>query len=94
MITPPLSNYSCSGNPNPTCLSPYDKACVIDCVLPKVIPQLTQELGLAPPLDLLTFFGGPTNTNKSAMPGLHPDCNGYTIMGEFIAKELFNVTRW
>merc|ERR1711935_879978 len=92
MIPPPLSNYTCAGNPNPTCLSPYNKACVIDCVLPQIVPQLNKELGLAPPVDLLSFIGGPTHTNKTLMPGLHPDCNGYVAIGHYLAKVLFNVT--
>ena len=25
MIPPPLSNYSCTGNPNPPCLKPFNK---------------------------------------------------------------------
>mmetsp|Transcript_6862 Transcript_6862/g.17679 ORF Transcript_6862/g.17679 Transcript_6862/m.17679 type:complete len:252 (-) Transcript_6862:613-1368(-) len=90
MVTPPLGNFTC-GAPNPTCLNPYDKSCVIDCVLPKLIPELTMELGLAPPLDLLSLFGGPLNTNKTALPGLHPDCDGYTLMAHFIAKQVFGV---
>ena len=58
-------------------------------VLPKLVPKLTEQLGLPPPLDLLTFLGGPTHTNKSAMPGLHPDCNGYLLLGHYIAKTIF-----
>lgn len=91
MIPPPLSNRSCSGTTNPTCLTPFDKACVIDCVLPPLVSQLTKQLGLPSPLDMLTLFGGPNHTNKTAMPGLHPNCNGYTLMGEHIAKALFGV---
>jgi len=94
MIPPPLSNFTCSdmpGGSNPTCLAPYNKACVIDCVLPKLVPSLTKQLGLPPPLDLLTFLGGPTHTNKSAMPGLHPDCDGYELLGHYIAHEVFKV---
>lgn len=67
------------------------KSCVIDCVLPKVVPALTKELGLAPPLDMLAFFHGPDHTNKTAMPGLHPNCNGYKAMGGYIAKKVFGV---
>lgn len=91
MIPPPLSNYTCAGNPNPTCLSPFSKSCTIDCVLPKIVPKITAELGLPAPVDLLTFFGGPTDTNKSAMPGLHPNCNGYIMIGHYLAKVLFGV---
>lgn len=65
---------------------------MIDCVLPVLIPELTKDLGLAAPVDLLSFFGGPTHTNKTAMPGLHPDCNGYEAMAGYIAKEVFGVT--
>ena len=38
-------------------------------VLPQLVPELNKELGIAPPVDLLSFLGGPTNTNKTAMPG-------------------------
>lgn len=93
MIPPPYGNFSCAGSGNPTCLSPYDKNCVINCVLPEVVPTLTTALGLAAPLDLLTFFGGPTHTNASAMPGLHPDCNGYSILGAYVASKVFEVFR-
>ena len=54
------------------------------------MPKLTEQLGLPPPLDLLTFLGGPTHTNKSAMPGLHPDCDGYQLLGHYIAKTIFH----
>jgi len=91
MIPPPLSNFTCSATNNPTCLAPYDKACVIDCVLPQLVPELNKELGIAPPVDLLSFLGGPTNTNKTAMPGLHPDCAGYELIGHYLAKTIFNV---
>jgi len=91
MIPPPLSNYSCVGNPNPTCLAPFSKSCAIDCVLPKLVPEITAELGLPAPVDLLSFLGGPTETNKTAMPGLHPNCNGYLMIGHYLAKELFGV---
>ena len=91
MIPPPLSNYSCADSTNPTCLSPFDKACTIDCVLPKLVPKITADLGLPTPLDLLSFLGGPTETNKSAMPGLHPNCDGYDMIGHYVAKELFGV---
>jgi hypothetical protein len=36
----------------------YDKACVIDCVLPVIVPEISKDLGLDPPVDLLTFFHG------------------------------------
>ena len=94
MIPPPLSNFTCSNMPNgsnPTCLAPYNKACVIDCVLPTLVSSLTKQLGLPPPLDLMSFLGGPTHTNRSAMPGLHPDCNGYKLLGHYIAKTVFKV---
>lgn len=91
MIPPPLSNYSCAENPNPTCLSPFSKSCTIDCVLPKLVPKITAELGLPAPVDLLSFLGGPTETNKTAMPGLHPNCNGYNLIGHYLAEVLFQV---
>ena len=47
MIPPPLSNYTCgASNPNPTCLKPFDKACTIDCVLPKLVPQIAADLNV------------------------------------------------
>lgn len=62
-------------------------------MLPKLVPQIAAELNAFKVIDMLTFFGGPTDTNKTAMPGLHPDCTGYTMMGHYLAKELFGVGR-
>jgi lysophospholipase L1-like esterase len=93
MVPPPFGNTTCVGGAgsaaNPTCLAPFDKNCVINCLLPKLVPQLGSKIGLGAPLDMLSLFDGPDNTNKTLMPGLHPDCAGYTVMGEFIAKQLF-----
>lgn len=91
MIPPPLSNYSCVDNTNPSCLMPFSKSCTIDCVLPKMVPEIAADLGLPDPLDLLSLLGGPVETNKTAMPGLHPNCNGYSMIGHYVAKEIFGV---
>ena len=66
---------------------------MIDCVLPKLVPSLTKQLGLPPPIDLMSFLGGPMHTNKSAMPGLHPDCDGYELLGHYIAQEVFKIQK-
>jgi lysophospholipase L1-like esterase len=66
------------------------KACVIDCILPKLVPKLTAEVGLAPPLSLFEFFGGVDSRNKTLMPGLHPDCNGYSAIAHYLVKQLFS----
>ena len=76
MLPPPWGNVACAGNPNPTCLQPFDERCVvINCGLPKLIPQHNAELGLRA-LDMLTFFGGPADANRSICPSLHPNCVG------------------
>ena len=69
----------------------FAKACIIDCVLPKAVTAVAQGLSLPPPVDMLSLLGFPKNTNKSAIPGLHPSCGGYELMGRFIGKELFGV---
>lgn len=69
----------------------FAKACIIDCVLPTVVPAVAKGLSLPAPLDLVSLLGFPHNTNKSAIPGLHPSCGGYTMIGQYIAKELFGV---
>jgi hypothetical protein len=67
------------------------QSCVINCILPRLLPVLASEVGLPPPVDLLTFFGGPKHTNASIMPNLHPNCDGYLAMGRFVAKQVFGV---
>jgi hypothetical protein len=59
--------------------------------MPDLIPSLTTDLGLPAPVDLFKLFNGPNDTNKTVMPGLHPNCAGYTVIGKYIAKELFGV---
>eukprot|EP01046_Picozoa_sp_COSAG06_P012172 COSAG06_NODE_706_length_12904_cov_11.211636_11_plen_311_part_00 len=66
------------------------KACVIDCILPKLVPKLTAAVGLAPPVSLFEFFGGVDSKNSTLMPGLHPDCNGYIAIAHYLAKQLFS----
>lgn len=99
MIPPPYGNTTCIGNPNPTCLKPFDKECTINCVLPKLVPLLTAQINakkpqLDPPIpeleviDLLTFLGGPDHTNKSAQPGLHPNCDGYELIGNYLKHRI------
>ena len=68
----------------------HAKACIINCVLPAVVPQVAHALKLPAPLDLLTLLGFPGHVNTTAMPGLHPSCEGYTTIGRFIAKSLFS----
>lgn len=92
MIPPPYMNWTC-----PASCPAFNgknkevaKACVIDCILPKIVPELTASVGLPPPINLFKFFGGPDNTNKSLMPGLHPDCDGYTAIASFLAKQIFS----
>ena len=92
MIPPPYSNWTC-----PQTCPAFDgknkelaKACVIDCILPKLVTQLTASVGLPAPVDLLKFFHGPDNTNKTAMPGLHPNCAGYTAIAEYLSGLLFS----
>lgn len=91
MIPPPYMNWTC-----PATCPPFDgtnkeiaKACVIDCILPKLVTNLTASIQLPPPIDLLTFFGGPDHTNKALMPGLHPSCDGYISIAQYLEKELF-----
>lgn len=89
MIPPPFLNYTCAGNPNPTCLSPWNTSCIIDCLLPKIIANISADLGLPAPVDLLTLLGGPTDVDKVAIDSLHPNCAGYNMIGHYLAKELF-----
>ena len=93
MIPPPFMNFSC---PTATTADQLcqgtNQSCVINCILPRLIPLLTSEAGVeAPPVDLLAFFGGPDHTNKSMMPNLHPNCHGYLQMGTYIATQVFGV---
>ena len=67
----------------------HAKACVINCILPVVVPAVAKALQLPAPLDLLSLLGFPGHVNITAMPGLHPSCEGYTTIGRYIAKELF-----
>jgi hypothetical protein len=69
----------------------HAKACIINCVLPTVVPAVAKALKLPPPLDLLSLLGFPGHVNKTDMPGLHPSCDGYTTIGQYIAKALFHV---
>ena len=67
--------------------------CVINCRLPVIVPEMTKEVGLTePPLDLFHYLGGPDHTNTSALPGLHPGCDGYRFIGAYIANKLFGVS--
>jgi hypothetical protein len=59
-------------------------------VIPTVVPAVAKALKLPPPLDLLSLLGFPGRVNQTAMPGLHPSCEGYTTIGQYIAKTLFN----
>jgi lysophospholipase L1-like esterase len=68
----------------------HAKACIINCVIPTVVPAVAKALKLPPPLDLLSLLGFPGRVNQTAMPGLHPSCEGYTTIGQYIAKTLFN----
>jgi hypothetical protein len=65
------------------------KACIINCVLPIVIRQVAQELKLPAPVDMLSLFQFPGTVNKSLIPVLHPSCQGYNVMGQYVAKQLF-----
>ena len=99
MIPTPFYNFTCSPScqgaptqpatpPRSTGGRPRQPASLIACVLPNLISSLTKQLGLPPPLDLLSFLGGPTHTNQSAIPGLHPDC-----AGESLSRSGFSFTR-
>jgi lysophospholipase L1-like esterase len=93
MRLPPFGNSTCASK---TCAkgtggAGTDHNCVIDCIMPDLIPSLTTDLGLPAPVDLFKLFGGPDHTNKTVMPGLHPNCAGYTVIGHYLAKELFGV---
>jgi|EP01046_Picozoa_sp_COSAG06_P001152 hypothetical protein len=66
------------------------KACIINCVLPNIVRQVALELKLPAPVDMLSFFQFPGVVNKTLIPVLHPSCEGYSVMGQYIAKELFS----
>ena len=66
------------------------KACIINCVLPSIVRQVALELKLPAPVDMLSFFQFPGVVNKTLIPVLHPSCEGYSVMGQYIAKELFS----
>ena len=90
----PLSQAHCTEPADPFCwrtllLQEHAKACIIDCVLPTVVPAVAKALQLPAPLNMLTLLGFPGHVNRTLMPGLHPSCDGYTVMGDYIAKELF-----
>jgi hypothetical protein len=94
MIPPPYMNWTCPS----TCPAfngtnkEFAKACVIDCILPKLVPELTAEVGLLPPINLLKLFNGPDNTTKSLMPSLHPNCAGYIAIAHYVQSQLFPST--
>jgi lysophospholipase L1-like esterase len=91
--TCPATCPAFNDNESPKSSSPNNKeaakACVIDCILPTLVPKLTASVGLAPPISLFGFFGGVDSTNKTLMPGLHPDCDGYTAIAHYLVKQLF-----
>ena len=70
-----------------------DTACVINCVLPELLPNIFDEVGIksADRVDLQTLLGGPNNTDRALMPQLHPDCGGYQKIGEHIASSVFGI---
>jgi hypothetical protein len=51
---------------------------------------VAQELKLPAPVDMLSFFQFPGVVNKTLIPVLHPSCEGYNVMGQFLAKKLFS----
>jgi lysophospholipase L1-like esterase len=67
----------------------HAKACIINCMIPNVVPEVAASLQLPAPLNLLSLLGFPGGVNKTAMPGLHPSCEGYTTIGQYIARALF-----
>jgi lysophospholipase L1-like esterase len=94
MIPPPFMNYSACPTGDltkPDACAGTNQSCVINCVLPVLVPELTLALGLEAPVDLLTAFGGPSHTNHTLIPSLHPSCGGYAFMGEYIARTVFGV---
>ena len=96
MIPPPFMNYTCVDH-LPCWTSTHvqtsvsNTSCTINCELPQIIPKINTELGLPSPIDLLTLLGGPTDTNKTAIDSLHPNCAGYALIGRHLAKQLFGV---
>ena len=96
MIPPPFMNYTCVDHPpcwttTRVQTSVSNTSCTINCLLPQIIPKISSEVDLPAPVDLLTFLGGPTDTNKTAIDSLHPNCAGYTLIGRHLAKQLFGV---
>lgn len=66
------------------------KACIINCVLPTIVRQVAEELHLPAPVDMLSFFNFPGVVNQTLIPVLHPSCEGYKAMGQYLAKQLFS----
>jgi lysophospholipase L1-like esterase len=85
---PPFNGTGGQGQPE----KEFAKACIINCVLPTVVPTVAKTLALPAPLDMLSLLQFPGHVNQTLMPGLHPSCDGYTLMGQYIAKELFSAT--
>ena len=74
-------------------------SCLTTCLLPHVIRQFTQDVGLSAPLDLNTLNGGPNVTsalyqwtksdeNALASPS-HPTCAGHERIAKHIVQQIF-----